>query len=364
MRKALRALVLGVLIAGAAAGSWVFAAGGARGGANGQSAASREPSSHDPVIIKQGDYYYVFSTGGGGGGGRGRRGAIAATASATTPAPARAGAIPMLRSKDLLNWESLGFALPAVPAWIADSGITTRSLWAPDISFHNGKYQLYYAGSSFGRNTSVIGLATNTTLDPSAPGYKWVDQGLVVSTRQGDDYNAIDPNFATDEEGKGWLVFGSFWSGIKMVKLNEKGLRDETDKTVYAVASRKEPPRAVEAPFIIREGKWYYLFVSFDVCCEGLRSTYRIMVGRAEKITGPYTDKDGKRMLDGGGTELLKGDGDRIIAPGHCGLIKDGDKWIMVHHFLDGHANGAQRLQVRPMTFDLAGWPVLGAPVK
>ena len=117
----------------------------------------------------------------------------------------------------------------------------------------------------------------------------------------------------------------------------------------------------MEAPFIIREGRYFYLFVSWDKCCQGVRSTYRIMVGRAAGITGPYLDKDGMDMAKGGGTQLLAGDGNRIIGPGGQGLFKDGGRWLMVHHFYDGSTpNGTARLQVRPVTFDEQAWPVVG----
>ena len=89
------------------------------------------------------------------------------------------------------------------------------------------------------------------------------------------------------------------------------------------------------------------------------------MVGRATKITGPYVDKEGVDMLQGGATQLLAGDGQRLRGPGHEGLFKDGDHWLMVHHFYDGNStNGTARLQVRPLTFDAAGWPVVGKAIN
>ena len=167
-----------------------------------------------------------------------------------------------------------------------------------------------------------------------------------------------------DEKGRPWLTFGSFWSGIKLMPLNEVGKPDDTDKTMYAIAARAAGSTAIEAPFIIHKGKYYYLFVSWDSCCRGVNSTYRLMVGRAEKITGPYVDKQNADMAQGGGTQLLAGDGKRLIGPGHCGLFKEGDHWLMVHHFYDGNTGGTSRLQVRPVTFDEKGWPVLGPAIN
>jgi arabinan endo-1,5-alpha-L-arabinosidase len=298
----------------------------------------QEPGTHDPVMIKEGAYYYVFYTG---------------------------GLINALRSKDLLNWERNARTLPGVPNWVRTEVPSNRGdLWAPDISYYKGKYFLYYTASTFGSRNSGIGLATNKTLDPASKDYSWSDDGLIVRTQNSDNYNAIDPNFVLDEKGQPWLNFGSFWSGIKLIKLGEDGKPDPKDKTMYSIAARKPPETAIEAPFIIREGSYFYLFVSWDRCCQGVRSTYRIMVGRAEKITGPYVDKDGVDMAQGGGTQLLAGDGKRIIGPGHEGLFKDGDHWLMVHHFYDGNTNGTSRLQVRPVTFDGKAWPVLGKAVN
>src|SRR5215218_5628846 len=144
---------------------------------------------HDPSIIRQDSAYYVFSTGDEGG--------------------LNHGTIQIRRSLDLTNWELLGTIFPTMPDWIGTTiGGVPPNLWAPDISFFNGKYHLYYAGSRFGTNNSVIGLATNSTLDPASPEYKWVDEGLVIRSRLTDNWNAIDPNLSFDADNAPWLSFG------------------------------------------------------------------------------------------------------------------------------------------------------------
>jgi arabinan endo-1,5-alpha-L-arabinosidase len=342
-----------------------------------------EPGCHDPVLIKEGPWYYVFYTGGFVNCIRSKdlihwenptATALAATSPLTPPAtPATAPATTAGRGgRGGRGGTGRGpaggggirpaNAFPGMPNSISAT-VNARDLWAPDIAFYNGKYMLYYAASSFGSRNSAIGLATNKTLDPASPNYQWHDEGVIIRTQNSDNYNAIDANFVLDEKGQPWLDFGSFWSGIKLRKLTPDGKPDPADPTLYAIAARTPPETAIEAPFIIREGRWFYLFVSWDRCCQGLRSTYRIMVGRSEKITGPYLDQAGKDMAQGGGTQLLAGDGKRLIGPGHEGLFKDGDHWLMVHHFYDGNTpNGTGRLQVRPVSFDNQQWPVLGKP--
>ena len=217
--------------------------------------------------------------------------------------------LPIFRSEDLRAWKFYDHVFAAVPEWAAKEIPGARGIWAPDISYTRGQFRLYYAVSRFGSNHSVIGLATNHTLDANAPGYRWQDQGRVIGTSLEDDWNAIDPSVAVDKRGRRWLVMGSFWSGIKLRKLNSiDGKLSDKDTTLYALANRQpETPPAVEAPYIIRHGAYYYLFVSFDLCCRGVRSTYKIMVGRSAKITGPYLDRNGRRMLEGGGTLLMAG---------------------------------------------------------
>jgi len=386
-----------------------------------------EPGVHDPVMAKEGDYYYVFYTGGlinsirskdfktwdrvpqkdgdrevttvftstnaptwsieiqgqgrGGRGGRGGQGA------ATQPGTQPGGTDVQPGGGPVPQGVAAGGA-QTQPAFGGGrgggGGGGGRNYWAPDISFHDGKYFLYYAASSFGSNRSGIGLATNKTLDPASPDFKWVDEGKVVESQSADFYNCIDPNAFLDKDGTAWLVFGSFYwnqgggrsntppnpeaatkGGMMLGQLDPTTGKLLPGAKLKSIASRAFPERAIEAPFLIRDGNWYYLFVSWDRCCAGVNSTYRIMVGRADKVTGPYLDKEGKDLVSGGGTQVLAGDGDRIIGPGHQGLLEEGTpgspnhRWLLLYHFYDGHQNGVSKLQVRTVTFD-GGWPVLG----
>jgi arabinan endo-1,5-alpha-L-arabinosidase len=310
---------------------------------------------HDPSIAEDHGTYYVFATG-----------AVHPDhAEGPPPAPPSGGAavarrrqtaqlpqFPIRCSKDLHVWKRCGAVFPAIPAWIQEMSPKTEELWAPDVSYFEGLYHLYYAFSAFGKNTSGIALATSPTLDPASPRYKWEDRGLVLRSLVTDDFNAIDPNLVLDAKGDAWLSFGSFWT-IKMRKLNRStGLLSKTDTKLYALAARRPGPlaqprspdlppdsEAVEAPFVFHHDGYYYLFVSWDLCCRGVKSTYRTMVGRSATVTGPYVDRDGKRMTDGGGSPLLMAN--KIwLGPGGESLLHLPDKDIIVFHAysaVDGH---------------------------
>jgi arabinan endo-1,5-alpha-L-arabinosidase len=284
---------------------------------------------HDPAIIKEGEYYYIFSTGHG---------------------------VPIRRSRDLAQWEFLGRVFEEdVPKWAAEEIEGAVFPWAPDIAHFNGKYHLYYAVSTFGRNRSLIGLATNKTLDPASPDYAWKDEGKAFESSSRDNYNAIDANVLTIGENRLVFLFGSFWSGIKLLEADLQTGKPLPGAEVRGVASRPSPG-AVEAPFLIERDGYYYLFVSFDTCCRGVDSTYNIRVGRSRTVEGPYRDRDGRSLLEGGGTLVAKTEG-RMIGPGHCDVLRDGDRYLLVHHFYDGEARGIPTLQVRPLSWDADGWP-------
>jgi arabinan endo-1,5-alpha-L-arabinosidase len=260
------------------------------------------------------------------------------------------------------QWTNAGNIFTAIPAWVTTAvGKNPGNLWAPDVSFFNCEFHVYYSGSTFGSNVSVIGLATNPTLDSANPSYRWTDQGMVVQSVSSNNYNAIDPNVAFDEVGTPWLSFGSFWSGIKMRKLDPvTGKPSTSDTTLYSLASRNGG--AIEAPSIISHNGYYYLFVSFDTCCQGVNSTYRTMVGRATAITGPYTNKAGTGMMQGAAEQLIATSG-RYIGPGGGAAIRNGASYLYAYHYYDGNGNGASKLQVRPINFGTDDWPTLGEPL-
>ncbi len=303
---------------------------------------------HDPVAIHAQDgKYYLYNTGPG---------------------------IPSWQSEDGVHFKSLPQALDPIPAWCKE--MVPRfdgHMWAPDIIYHDGLYYLYYSVSSFGSNLSAMGVATNKSLDPKDKDFKWTDHGPVLSSVPGrDDWNAIDPNIIFDENGTPWMSFGSFWGGLKIVKLADDMLTlAEPQEWAHiaarpsnaAVTGEEAGEGAIEGPFITKREDYYYLFVSFDLCCRGENSTYNVRVGRSENVTGPYVDKDGVPMNEGGGTLIIEGDDD-YYAIGHNSVYNFDGTYYMYSHGYDAHDHGRQKLLVHTLKWDAEGWPSIDQDIS
>lgn len=301
---------------------------------------------HDPVIIQQDSSYYLFGTGRG---------------------------ISNWTSEDMENWERLDPVFPDTPEWthdIVDGG--RYHLWAPDIAYHNDRYYLYYSVSAFGRNTSAIGVISTPTLHPDEPDFEWTDHGQVVRSVPGRDlWNAIDPNITFDDEGTPWMAFGSFWKGMKLVRLNENMIDlDDDPAEWHTIAARhrywklddrdagNELNGAIEAPFIFKMNGYYYNFVSWDVCCRGEESTYKIVVGRSKEITGPYLDKEGENMAHGGGSLVMEGD-ENYAGIGHNSAYTFNGTDYLIAHGYDLSDDGRSKLIIREIEWDENDWPVV-----
>ena len=302
---------------------------------------TRETPVHDPVMIKQNGRYYLFCIGFG---------------------------VLVFSSTDMTNWRKEKPVFAKTPEWVikAIPGFRGGSMWAPDISFNNGKYYLYYAVSAFGKNTSCIGVAVNKTLDSASAGYNWEDRGMVIQSVPGRDmWNAIDPNLVIDAGNTPWLAFGSFWEGIKLVQLNASLTSVAQPGQWFTIARR---PRdfntpdtaagnaAIEGPFIFKKNKYYYLFVSWDYCCRGEKSDYKVVVGRSEKVTGPYLDKNNKDLVNNGGTLVIQGDNREWYGAGHNSAYTFDGNDYMIYHGYDAKDRGRSKLIIHQITW-VDGWP-------
>jgi arabinan endo-1,5-alpha-L-arabinosidase len=282
---------------------------------------------HDPALIEHEGTVYMWQTG---------------------------PRLPGKTSTDLLHWSGAPSAFGGTnPGWINGEVPGATDLWAPDVSRFGDRFHLYYSASTFGSNHSCIGHATRQELTSGS----WSDQGSVVCSEDGDDHNAIDPNVIVDAEGTPWLSFGSFWDGIKAVRLTQEGER--ADSELHSLASRGGG--AIEAPFIVRRCGYYYLFVSFDRCCNGASSTYNIRVGRSANVLGPYVDREGTAMLEGGGTQIVSAT-QRYRGPGHSAVIFRDSRAYNVFHAYDAENGGRPTLRVAELAWDEDGWPTSGSP--
>lgn len=124
-----------------------------------------------------------------------------------------------------------------------------------------------------------------------------------------------------------------------------------------AVLSLEGDLSPIHDPAIIRQGSTYYLFVSFDLCCRGPDSTYKIMVGRSRHVTGRYVDREGTPMMRGGGTLVLEGS-EAWRGPGHQAVLLGAEGDHLVFHAYDG-TSGRPRLQISTLVWE-DGWPRAG----
>lgn len=289
---------------------------------------------HDPTIIEADGIYHVFASHGG---------------------------LVHWRSKDLLKWERLPGVFADPPQWGKDDISPNPGLWAPDLAWFNNRFHLYYSVSTWGSQRSAIGLAVNDSLDPQDPKYKWFDQGKVIESFRGDDFNAIDPAAIVDPSGQPWLAWGSWNRGIFMARIDPQTGKLAAGEKPVQIAARPGND-ALEAPHLFYHNGWYYLFVSYDLCCRGAGSTYKLMVGRSRQITGPYVDRDGKQMLQGYASLVVRSYGN-LRGPGQSSITRRADQLFLVHHYYDARENGAPTLAVRPLYWDADGWPLAGEPL-
>ena len=299
---------------------------------------------HDPVMAYEQGTYYLLSTGMG---------------------------LQWATSRDRQSWvvQPTPF-IEQLPEWTRDSVPGFRNhVWAPDVIRWHNRWLLAYSCSTFGKNTSAIGLMSAERLNG-----QWRDEGCLVASREKrDQWNAIDPCFIVDEHDSVWLAWGSFWDGVQLAPLDSTmhlsaalvtiarrvALRD-TLRAEPNPTSKFAGRNAIEAPFILRHGDYYYLFVSWDYCCRGAKSNYRVAVGRSASVDGPYLDRDGRPMTEGGGTIILEGDKQEFEAAGHCAVYdQPSGETLFICHGYSTRLGGQSVLIQRIVRWTPEGWPEL-----
>ncbi len=282
-----------------------------------------QPLLHDPShMVKDGDKYWIFHTG---------------------------NRLPYVSSQnsDFTQWRTEVPVFPqgSWPGWI-NSYVPdfAGNFWAPEIIFMNGKWHLYYSCSTWGSRESAIGLVTSASIsNPS-----WEDQGMVIHTDNTRNFNAIDPDIFKDNDGKVWLLFGSYWDGIFITELDSATGKPFNPDILHHAANNR-----CEAGHLESHGDYYYLFFNRGSCCSGIHSTYHILMGRSTSPTGPFYDKNNVATNNNGGTVFLHSDG-RYVGPGHFGLGED----KLTYHYYDGANSGISKLKVAEIEWADNGWPV------
>jgi len=302
---------------------------------------------HDPSILEEEGQWWVFSTGPG---------------------------LRVKHSVDGRHWTQEKPLFSQEPAWWRTyaPNMGPLDVWAPDVHRFRDRCWCYYSVSEFATNHSAIGLLSCTSL---AKG-DWRDDGFVLSSVSPADarslsnperrnspagepwFNAIDPNLTTDREGSPWLVFGSWFDGIHVVPLDPVTMKPAGPSTALAYK-----PRGIEAPNIVYHDGYFFLFVSIDKCCQGAKSTYKVSYGRSREITGPYLDRAGSPLLEGGGSILVAG-GPRWRGPGGQTVYHAPGGWIMVYHAYDAEHDGVPTLKISDLFWDPGNWPTLEGPGK
>lgn len=314
---------------------------------------------HDPSMRKVGEYYYMYSTD-----------AVYMPRNLVKKENVpQMGFLQMRRSKDLVNWEFLGWAFDSIPRtgaeWVesVNDGVGPGNIWAPYmVPAPDGKtFRLYYCVSAFAKKTSAICMA-----EAASPEGPWTDRGCVVKTHGGSPMNAIDPTIIITPEGKYWMHYGSYFGGIYCVELNPAtGFTVKPHDKGHLVARRanyrKDNLEAPEILYVPETGK-HYLFGSYDP----LMTTYNVRVGRGDNPAGPFTDFFGKELADTTDNFPILTNPYRFREhPGwkgtaHCGVVSDGEgRYFMAHQGRLAPEGMMMCLHLRQMFFTPDGWPVV-----
>ncbi len=283
-------------------------------------AQSGAPYIHDPSTLAECDgKYYTFGTGGGG-----------------------------IITDDGWSWHG-GAERPGGGA-------------APDVLKIGDRYLVIYGatggGLGGGHNGRILTM-WNKTLDPKSPDFKYTEAIEVAASDGMEDQDAIDPGLLLDPTtGRLWASYGTYFGTIRLIELDPK--------TGARVKGNKEKDIAIdcEATDLIYRDGWYYLLGTHGTCCDGVNSTYNIVVGRSKKVTGPYIDNVGRDMFHGGGKMVIAA-GDRVCGPGHFGrtVIDEGVEIMSCHYEADFNQGGRSVLGIRPLLWK-NGWPYAGDRFK
>ena len=278
----------------------------------------------DPTVIKADDgYFYLYAT-------------------------ENIRNVPIYRSENLVDWRRVGTAFTdrTRPQMVPKGNI-----WAPDINLINGKYVMYYSKSTWGGEWEC-GIGVATADRPSGP---FTDVGKLFISSEIGVQNSIDPFYIEEDDGSKYLFWGSF-RGIYGIQLSDDGLSIKTGAQKVQIAGT-----LTEGTYIYKHDGYYYLFGSAGTCCEGLNSTYRVMVARSENLMGPYVNKSGRPALENN-FMLVMQKSNKVVGPGHNSeIVQDdaGQYWMLYHGFDAADPDGGRKVYLDQILWDKDGWPIV-----
>jgi len=278
----------------------------------------------DPTVIKAADgYYYLYAT-------------------------ENIPNVPIYRSDNLVDWRRVGTAFTdnTRPQMVPNGRI-----WAPDINYINGKYVMYYSKSTWGGEWEC-GIGVATADRPQGP---FTDVGKLFISSEIGVQNSIDPFYIEEEDGSKYLFWGSF-RGIYGIQLSDDGLSLKPGAEKVQIAGT-----LTEGTYIYKKGGYYYLFGSAGTCCEGLNSTYRVVVARSENLMGPYVNKTGRPALENNFMLVLQ-KSNKVVGPGHNSeIVQDdaGQYWMLYHGFDAADPEGGRKVYLDQIIWDKDGWPTI-----
>ncbi|MBA2311397.1 MAG: family 43 glycosylhydrolase [Actinobacteria bacterium] len=252
--------------------------------------------------------------------------------------------LPILRSKDLVEWSFVGDALPKLPKWV------TTDTWAPHISRIGDRYVLYYSAMQYGRAGFGIGVATSDS--PEGP---FEDSGGPIL--RGPGFTTIDPFVYTTSEGDHYIYWGSNSVPIKAQQLSDDGLTVVGKPQSVLQPSDDDYENLIEGPWLVEHDDYFYLMYSGDACCHP-GPHYAVLVARSTSAFGPFEKYEGNPILESN---------DDFFAPGHNSTIRDesGRDWILYHSYVGNEDDVflGEESDTRALMLDLIewenGWPVI-----
>ncbi len=255
--------------------------------------------------------------------------------------------LPIFKSQNLVDWELVGTAFTdeSRPQMVPDGAI-----WAPDIQIIDGRYVLYYSKSRWGGEWEC-GIGVAVADSPEGP---FTDKGPLFISNEIGVQNSIDPFYYADGDDK-YLFWGSF-RGIYAIRLSDDGLSVMEGAKPIQIAGT-----LTEGTNIYPHDGYYYLIGSAGTCCEGERSTYRVVMARSKDLLGPYVDKEGRPAMDNGFSPLLTRS-KKVIGPGHnANFVTDdaGQHWMLYHGFDAAEPDAGRKVYLDRIVWDADGWPMV-----